>query len=147
MQKILSLDVGKKKIGIAITDLLQITAQPHSTIRSNNLNQQIDKIISIIDENSIKTVVVGLPKNMNDSLGEQAEWTKKFISKILEKRQNLDIIYIDERLTSKMALNSLKHINMKKIKEKGLIDTVAAVNILETYLKQKENGIYNNANK
>lgn len=58
MQKILALDVGKKKIGIAITDLLQITAQPHSTIRSKNLEEQIDKIIAIIDENSIKTVVV-----------------------------------------------------------------------------------------
>ena len=141
MQKILALDVGKKKIGIAITDLLQITAQPHSTIRSKNLEEQIDKIIAIIDENSIKTVVVGLPKNMNDSEGDQASWTKTFVERILEKKQDVEIVYIDERLTSKMALSSLKHMNMKKIKEKGLIDTVAAVNILETYLKRKENGI------
>lgn len=141
MQKILSLDIGKKKIGIAITDLLQITAQPHSTIRSKNIEEQIKKIIAIVDENSIKTIVVGLPKNMNDSEGEQADWTKKFVQKIIEKKEELEIVYIDERLTSKMALSSLKHMNMKKIKEKGLIDTIAAVNILETYLKQKENGL------
>ena len=141
MQKILALDVGKKKIGIAITDLLQITAQPHSTIRSKNFEEQIDKIIAMIDENSIKTVVVGLPKNMNDSEGDQASWTKTFVERISAKKQDIEIVYIDERLTSKMALSSLKHMNMKKIKEKGLIDTVAAVNILETYLKRKENGI------
>lgn len=141
MKKIIALDIGKKKIGIAITDLLQITAQPYSTIRSKNLDEQMEKIIQIIKENDIKTVVVGLPKNMDDSLGEQAEWTKSFISRMLEKESDLDIVYIDERLTSKMALSNLKHMNMKKIKEKGLIDTIAAVSILETYLKQRENGL------
>lgn len=141
MEKILALDIGKKKIGIAMSDLLQITAQPHSTIRSDNLDNQMEKIIAIIKENEIKTVVVGLPKDMYDGIGKQAEWTQDFVSKLLEKKSDIKIIYIDERFTSKMALSNLKHMNMKKIKEKGLIDTLSAVGILETYLKQKENGL------
>ena len=141
MRKILGLDIGKKKIGIALSDLLGMTAQPQSTIRSKNLDEQIEKILSIIKENNIQDVVVGLPKNMQGEDSEQSIWTKGFVDKMLEKNNEINIIYIDERFTSKLALSNLSHMNMKKIKDKELIDSLAASSILETYLRQKENGV------
>lgn len=141
MNKILGLDIGKKKIGIALSDLLGMTAQPKATIRSNSLDEQIDKILAIIKEESIKDVVVGLPKNKDGQESEQSIWTRGFIDRLVEKNGDIKIIYIDERFTSKLALSNLSHMSMKKIKEKELIDSLAAASILETYLRQKENGI------
>ena len=141
MRKILGLDIGKKKIGIALSDLLGMTAQPQCTIRSKNLDEQIEKILSIIKENNIQDVVVGLPKNMQGEDSEQSIWTKGFVDKMLEKNNEINIIYIDERFTSKLALSNLSHMNMKKIKDKELIDSLAASSVLETYLRQKENGV------
>lgn len=141
MKKILGLDIGKKKIGVAMSDLLGMTSQPQCTIRSKNLDEQIDKILSIIKENAIEEVVVGLPKNMQGQDSEQAIWTKGFVDKMLEKNDKIKIIYIDERFTSKLALSNLSHMNMKKIKDKELIDSLAAASILDTYLRQKENGV------
>ena len=76
MERILGLDIGKQKIGIAMSDLLGMTAQPKATIRSKNLEEQMQKILDLIKENSIKEVVVGLPKDINGGDGEQALWTK-----------------------------------------------------------------------
>lgn len=136
----MGLDIGKKKIGIAISDLLGMTAQPNTTIRSKNLDEQIQKILDLIKENDIVDVAVGLPKKENGELGDQAEWTQGFVEKILEKNPNINIHYIDERHTSKMALEQLGHLSMKKIKEKELIDALAAVNILEIYMQKKALG-------
>ena len=141
MERILGLDIGKQKIGIAMSDLLGMTAQPKATIRSKNLEEQMEKIIDIIKENSIKEVVVGLPKDINGQDGEQALWTKSFVEKLMEKNENIKVIYIDERYTSKLALKNLSHMSMKKVKDKELIDSLAAASILETYLRQKENGV------
>ena len=140
MRKMMWLDIGKKKIGIAISDLLGMTAQPNTTIRSKNLDEQIQKILDLIKENDIVDVAVGLPKKENGELGDQAEWTQGFVEKILEKNPNINIHYIDERHTSKMALEQLGHLSMKKIKEKELIDALAAVNILEIYMQKKALG-------
>ncbi|MBS6062298.1 Holliday junction resolvase RuvX [Criibacterium bergeronii] len=140
MRKMMGLDIGKKKIGIAISDLLGMTAQPNTTIRSKNLDEQIQKILDLIKENDIVDVAVGLPKKENGELGDQAEWTQGFVEKILEKNPNINIHYIDERHTSKMALEQLGHLSMKKIKEKELIDALAAVNILEIYMQKKALG-------
>ena len=85
--------------------------------------------------------MVGLPKNMQGEDSEQSIWTKGFVDKMLEKNNEINIIYIDERFTSKLALSNLSHMNMKKIKDKELIDSLAASSILETYLRQKENGV------
>lgn len=141
MRKILGLDIGKKKIGIAMSDLLCMTSQPQCTIRSKNLDEQIEKILDIIKQNDIEEVVVGLPKNMEGNDSDQSIWTKGFVEKLVEQNDKIKIIYIDERFTSKLALNNLSHMSMKKIKDKELIDSLAAASILETYLRQKENGV------
>lgn len=141
MKKILGLDIGKKKIGVAMSDLLGMTAQPQCTIRSKSLDEQIEKILQMIKDNSIEEVVVGLPTNMNGQDSDQSIWTKSFVYRMIEKNDKLKVIYIDERYTSKLALSQLGHMSMKKIKDKELIDSLAAASILETYLRQKENGV------
>lgn len=133
MGRILGLDVGNKKIGIAMTDLLGIMAQPHKTIRFTDEKDKINQILQIIKEFDIKIVVIGLPKNMDSSEGEQAKKTREFAKKISEKL-DVKIEYVDERLTTKKAFRDLNYMSVKKIKQKGILDTQAAINILQTYL-------------
>lgn len=133
MPKIMALDVGDRKIGVAITDLLGILPQPYDTIRFYSEEEKIDKIAKIIEENSVEHVVIGLPKNMDASEGMQAKRTREFAKKLLNKI-NIKIDFVDERLTTKKAFKDLRHLSVKKIKEKNILDTQAAINILETYL-------------
>lgn len=135
----MGLDIGKKKIGVAMSDILGMTSQPHSTVRSKNLDEQIEKIVSLIKENSIKDIAVGLPMTEKGEIGEQAMWTKSFVQRLQEREPNVSIHYIDERHTSRMALAQLSHLSMKKIKEKELIDALAAANILEIFMMKREN--------
>ncbi|MBP2027794.1 putative Holliday junction resolvase [Acetoanaerobium pronyense] len=133
MEKILCLDVGEKRIGIALSDLLGLTAQPLYTLKRKNTKDAIREICDIIQRESIKKAVIGLPKNMDGSEGFQAEITKKF-SETLKKHADIEIIFWDERLTSALAKRSLSHMKIGKAKEKNLIDTAAAVHILQSYL-------------
>lgn len=134
MEKILGLDIGEKRIGVSASDLLGIFAQPVKTIERKSNDSAILEIAEILAKEGIVKVVVGLPKNMDGSEGHQAEYTRRFAGKLKERCPKIEIIYQDERLTSKMARQSLSHIRMEKAKEKKLIDTVAAVHILQTYL-------------
>ena len=104
MNKIMGLDVGKKRIGIALSDALGYTAQPCETILRQPEQAAVDKIKSICSENNVKTIVVGLPKNMNGTIGEQAEDCMQF-SNLL--KSDFEIVFEDERLTSRQAENIL----------------------------------------
>lgn len=137
MEKILCLDVGEKRIGVAVSDLLGLLAQPVETVLRKSGKDAIRQIGEILKRDHIRTVVVGLPKNMDGSEGFQAENTRKFAQKLTEMFSDVEIVYWDERLTSKMAYQSLSHIKVEKAKEKKLIDTVAAVHILQSYLDAK----------
>lgn len=134
MEKILGLDVGQKRIGVAASDLLGMLAQPVRTIDHRSSESAILEIERILREMQIRKIVVGLPKNMDGSEGFQAEYTRKFADKLKKACGDIEIIYWDERLTSKMARQSLAHIKTEKAKGKKLIDTVAAVHILQSYL-------------
>lgn len=138
MEKILCLDVGEKRIGVAVSDLLGLLAQPVETVLRKSGKDAIRQIGEILKRDHIRTVVVGLPKNMDGSEGFQAENTRKFAQKLTEMFSDVEIVYWDERLTSKMAYQSLSHIKVEKAKEKKLIDTVAAVHILQSYLDAKQ---------
>ncbi len=139
MRRILGLDVGDKRIGIAVSDLLGMMAQPMYTLTRKSTKDAINEIFEIIIKEDIKQVVVGLPKNMDSTEGIQAKRTRDFSQLLLEKtNSNIEIIYCDERLTSKMAKQSLSHIKLAKAKEKKLIDTAAAVHILQSYLDSKK---------
>ncbi|CBH21607.1 putative Holliday junction resolvase [Acetoanaerobium sticklandii] len=139
MRRILGLDIGDKRIGIAVSDLLGMMAQPLYTLTRKSTKEAINEIAEIIQKEDIKQVVVGLPKNMDSSEGIQAKRTRDFSQLLLEKtNSNIEIIYCDERLTSKMARQSLSHMKLAKAKEKKLIDTAAAVHILQGYLDSKK---------
>lgn len=133
MERIMGLDVGDKTIGVAISDLLGITAQGITTIRRTSKKEDYGVLKELIDEYNIKKVVVGLPKNMNGTVGPQGEKTIKFAEK-LKNKFNVYIIYQDERLTSKAAEKMLIAGDVRRDKRKNVIDKVAATFILQTYL-------------
>ena len=135
MQRILGLDIADKRIGMAVSDLLGYMAQPLYTLARKSTKSAVDEIYDIIKREGISKVVVGLPKNMDGSEGIQAKRTRDFSQLLLQKENsNIEIIYWDERLTSKMAKQSLSHMKIAKAKEKMLIDIAAAVHILQSYL-------------
>lgn len=134
MHKIMALDVGTKRIGIALSDYLQILAVPHSYISRQPENKAIEEIKKIADENHVNKIVVGLPKNMDDSIGFQAQDCIDFSQKIL----GFDIILEDERLTSEEAEARLRGRKIDFRKNKGLVDMESAAIILEQYLSRKQ---------
>ncbi|MTI70811.1 MAG: Holliday junction resolvase RuvX [Firmicutes bacterium] len=135
MDRMMGLDVGDKTIGIAVSDPLGLTAQGVTTIRRKAIKSDIKKLESLIDEYNVKLLVVGLPKNMNNTLGPQGEKVKKFIKRF-KKRNDIKVVYQDERLSSVSAERTLINGNMSRQKRKGLIDKVAATYILQTYLEK-----------
>lgn len=134
MQKIMGLDVGTKRIGIAISDFLLITAQPCETISREPENKALEKITELCNTNNIQKIIIGLPKNMNGTIGEQAKDCENFASLIKQKLPHCEIIFEDERLTSKQAEGILALQGKKYTKNKGLVDLKSACIILQQYL-------------
>jgi len=133
MERILGLDVGDKTIGVAISDLLKITAQGVTTIRRVGRKKDLSTLQDIIDEYGVGKIVVGLPKNMNGTIGPQGEKVIKFAENIKNKF-GLEIIYIDERLTTVSAERVLIEADVSRQNRKKVIDKVAATYILQSYL-------------
>ena len=133
MERILGLDVGDNTNGVAVSDLLQITAQGVTTIRREGKKKDLLEIEKLIDEYDIKKIVIGLPKNMNGTIGPQSEKVIKFAEKIKNKF-NIELIYIDERLTTVSAERILIEGDVRRENRKKLIDKVAATYILQFYL-------------
>jgi len=135
--RILGIDYGDARTGIAITDALKITAQGLETIH----NEGSDKIIlrrldEIIEQYEVDTIVIGRPINMNGTTSERTQKTEQFIHKIKCKYNKLKIEIIDERLTTVAAHKTMNFLDVNKNKKKNIVDTISAVYILETYLKQ-----------
>lgn len=130
----MGLDVGTKRIGIAMSDFLLLTAQPCETISREPENQAIEKIVKLCQDNSVKKIVVGLPKNMNGSIGVQAEDCIKFSDMLKTKLGGIEFIFEDERLSSRQAENILAMQGKKYTKNKGLVDLKSACIILQQYL-------------
>ncbi|MCX7951660.1 MAG: Holliday junction resolvase RuvX [Clostridiales bacterium] len=131
--RILGLDVGDKTIGVAVSDPLGWTAQGIKTIKRIGIKKDLQEIINIVNEYNVEKIVVGLPKNMNGTLGPQSEKVLKFCDKLKEVC-NLEIILEDERLTTMAAERTLIEAEMHWSKRKKVIDTVAATYILQGYL-------------
>ena len=126
----MALDVGTKRIGIALSDYLQVIATPHSTISRQPEKAAVEIIVKLAKENNVEKIVVGLPKNMDGTVGFQAQDCIDFAQKIL----GFDIIFEDERLTSEEAENRLRARKIDFRKNKGLVDMESAGVILEQYL-------------
>lgn len=139
--RIIGLDYGTKTVGVAVSDALGITAQGVETItrkEENKLRQTLARIEELIDEYGVEEIVVGLPKNMNNSLGERAEACQEFADK-LERRTGLPVVMWDERLSTVSAENVLIESGVRRENRKAVIDKIAAVFILQGYLDYKSN--------
>ena len=130
MHKVMALDVGTKRIGVALSDYLQVIATPHSTVQREPESKAIQEIVKIAKENRVEKIVVGVPVNMDGTQGFQAQNCIDFSQKIL----GFDIIYEDERLTSEEAEARLRERRVDFKKNKGLVDMESACVILEQYL-------------
>ena len=133
MDRYIGLDVGDRTIGVAISDPFLLTAQSLMTIKRKSKIEDIEIINDIIKEKEVSKIIVGLPKNMNNTIGPQAKKVKTFV-KELRKHTDLDIEYVDERLTTVIATRVLIEQNVSRKKRKDVIDSVAATYILQTYL-------------
>ena len=141
------MDYGTKTVGVAVSDALGITAQGVETItrkEENKLRQTLARIEELIDEYGVEEIVVGLPKNMNNTLGERAEACQEFADK-LERRTGLPVVMWDERLSTVSAENVLIESGVRRENRKAVIDKIAAVFILQGYLdylanKKEETG-------
>jgi len=133
MDRILGLDVGNKTIGVAVSDPFFLTAQGLKTIKRSNIKKDMEELKLIIQEQNIIKIVVGFPKNMNNTVGPQGEKVLLFIKK-MKKELDVEIVLEDERLTTVSAEKMLISGNVRREKRKEIIDKVAAVYILQTYL-------------
>ena len=134
MNKVLGLDIGKKRIGIAMSDIMGLIAHPVETISREPENLAIEKIRNLCKENNIKTIVAGLPKNMNNTIGEQAQDCMDFADNF---KDDYEIVFEDERLTSRQAEYILAQTGRKYTKDKKLVDLKSACIILQQYLDRK----------
>lgn len=135
--RLLGLDYGSRTVGVAVSDELMITAQGLETIerkKENQLRRTLARIEAICDEYGVDRIVLGFPKNMDNSIGEQAERVEEF-KETLERRTGLEVILWDERLTTVSAKCVLNESNIRsRDEQKKVIDKIAAVFILQGYL-------------
>ncbi len=131
--RILGIDYGERRTGIAKSDLLGITAQGLKTVKHKTPEEALLQILEIIKIEQPEKIVLGLPKNMDGSLGFRGEATKKFCD-MLKEKVDIPIVFWDERLTTVSAIRTLNERNVRGEKRKNVIDTVAAAYILQNYL-------------
>ena len=136
MMRILGLDYGSKTVGVAVSDPLGLTAQAVETIwrkQENKLRRTLARIEELIEEYQVDRIVLGYPKNMNNTVGERAEKSLEF-QEILEKRTGLPVLMWAERLTSVEANRTLMEAGVRRENRKQYMDELAAVFILQGYL-------------
>ncbi|XFA99539.1 Holliday junction resolvase RuvX [Candidatus Izemoplasma sp. B36] len=137
--RVIGLDLGTKTLGIASSDLSQTIASAYKTInfRNDNYDYAIKELKLVVEELNPEKIILGLPKNMDGSIGFQAQKTLEF-KELLEKEINLEVIMIDERLTSKMAENIMIKADLSRKKRKTKVDKLAATLILQSYLDSRK---------
>ena len=133
MKRILGLDLGQKTIGVAISDPLGFTAQGLTTIRRGSKEKDIEDLKKICDEYKVETIVIGLPKNMNGTIGPSGEIAMAF-GKLLEEKFEIEIKFWDERLTTVAAHKAMLEADLSRNKRKKIVDKVASTYILQGYL-------------
>jgi len=134
MPRSMGLDVGDKTIGVALSDLFGWTAQGLETIRRIGIKKDLQRLEEIIKEYDVNKIVVGLPKNMNGTIGPQGEKVLEFNERLGKRFNNVEIVKWDERLTTVAAERTLIEADVSRKKRKEVIDKVAAVYILQGYL-------------
>ena len=137
--RILGIDYGEARVGIAITDQLNITVQGLETIQRNGSDKVIlRRLDEIFEKYEVDPIVVGMPLNMNGTMSERAKITEQFVHKLKCKYNKMKIHTIDERLTTVEAHKTMNFLNVNKHKKRNIVDTISAVYILESYMKMKK---------
>lgn len=134
--RILGLDYGSKTVGVAVSDPLGITAQGVSTIwrkQENKLRQTLAQIEKLVEDYQVERIVLGYPKNMNNTVGERALKSLEF-KEMLERRTGLPVVMWDERLTTVEANRTLMESGVRRENRKQYLDELAAIFILQSYL-------------
>ena len=137
--RILGIDYGDSRVGVAITDALGITAQGLETIHhKGNDKIVLKRLDEIMEQYEVETIVVGMPFNMDGTKTQRAEVTEKFIHKLKCKYNKLKVTAIDERLTTVAAHKTMNFLDINKNKKRGIVDTISAVYILETFMNKNK---------
>lgn len=134
----MGIDYGDARVGIAVSDPLGITAQGIETIKNTGRKALFSRLAELIDEYSPAVIAVGYPKNMNGTTGERALLTQAFTER-LGQIYGGKIVLVDERLSTAGAVRSLNETDTRGAKRKNVVDTVAAVLILQTYMDMNKN--------
>lgn len=134
MKRYMSLDIGDRTVGIAVSDLLGLTAQGVETIRRTTLEADLNRITELIKQYEVDDIVSGLPKNMNGTEGERCQIVKDFVAEIKKQHPSINVRFWDERLSTVAAARSLIAADVSRKKRKKVIDKMAAVFILQGYL-------------
>lgn len=132
--RIMSLDLGTKTIGVAVSDATAMIARGVETIRRRGIENDFIRLGEIIALEEVETIVVGYPKNMNGSIGERAQISEVFVEEIKTRYPTLKVVLWDERLSTMAAEKVLISADMRREKRKKIIDMMAAVVILQNYL-------------
>ena len=135
----LGLDLGSRTLGVAKSDALGMIASSYTVIRHNEeYDRLLTEVVKLVEELGIDAIVLGYPKNMNNTIGPKGELSKEFKEK-LEKMINIPVYLQDERLTTKSATDMLITGNVRRNDRKKVVDAVAATIILQSYLDKKGN--------
>ena len=135
----LGLDYGEARVGVAITDELNITVQGLETIQRNNSDKIVlRRLDEILKQYQIDTIVIGLPITLKGTESERTKKTEEFIHKLKCKYNKIKIETIDERLTTVAAHKTMNYLGINKNKKRNIVDTISAVYILETYINRKD---------
>lgn len=138
--RILGIDYGEARVGIAVTDPLGYTAQGVETINHQGSDRVLLKRLDeILEQYPVETIVVGMPYNMDGTKSARAEITEKFIHKLKCKYNKIKIDIMDERLTTVAAHKTMNFLDVNKKKKRGIVDTISAVYILEMYINKLKN--------
>ena len=138
--RIMGLDFGSKTVGVAVSEPLYITAQGVEIIRreqENKLRKTLARIEELVKEYEVEEIVLGLPKNMNNSIGERTEKTLEFKA-MLERRIGLNVVMWDERLTTVAADKTMMEVGVRRENRKKYVDQIAATFILQGYLDSRD---------
>ena len=133
----LGMDLGTKTLGLALSDNTGLIAYPYKVIRYNNTDELINEVIEIINKEKVECLVLGLPKNMNNSLGFASKRSLDF-KNLLEDKSQMEVQLVDERLSTVEAENILIESDVSRKKRKKVIDEMVACIILDTYLRRNK---------
>ena len=137
--RVLGIDYGDTRVGIAISDPLNITAQGLETIQRNGSDKVVLKRLDeIFNEYEVDTIVVGMPFNLKGEKTVRAQVTEQFIHKLKCKYNKMNIVSIDERLTTVSAHKTMNFLDVNKNKKRDIVDTISAVYILESYINKNK---------